>query len=124
MSTNSSNEWRKQLAWGLVLIAVGIAIFLQKMDLIELYTMWHYWPLFIVVAGAIKMITYTRAGEFTSGLWTVLVGLWLYAVFEHMFGLTFRNSWPLVIIACGAVMILEPLIKNRNADSEELANEK
>ena len=125
MSTNSSNEWRKQLAWGLVLIGVGVAILFQKMDLIELYSLWHYWPLFIVVAGAIKMLTYTRANEFTSGLWTVIVGLWLLAIFQdHMWGLTFRNSWPVVIIACGAVMIIEPFIKDRKASTEELPNEK
>ena len=124
MSSKSSNEWRKQLAWGLVLIAVGVAILVQKMDWFEFYTLWQYWPLFIVVAGAIKMITYTRAKEFTSGLWTVLVGLWLHAVFGDMFGLTFRNSWPLVIIAFGLMMIIEPLIKDRLTVDEELANEK
>ncbi len=124
MSTNSSNEWRKQLVWGLVLIVVGVSILVQKMDWFEFYSLWHYWPLFIVAAGAIKMVTYTRAKEFTSGLWTVLVGLWLWAVMEHMFGLTFRNSWPLVIIACGAMMIVEPFIKDRITADEELANEK
>ncbi len=96
---NSSNEWRKQLAWGLVLIGVGIAILFQKMELIELYTLWRYWPLFIVVAGAIKMLTYTRSKDFTSGLWTV-------------------------IIACGAVMIIEPFIKDRTESTKELPNEK
>ncbi|MES2901685.1 MAG: DUF5668 domain-containing protein [Pseudomonadota bacterium] len=124
MNKNPYGDWRKQLAWGLILIAVGVSMFLQKMDLIDFYSLWHYWPLFIVAAGAIKMITYSRASEFTSGLWTVLVGLWLHAVFEHLFGLTFRNSWPLVIIACGAVMIIKPLIKDRAEANEELAHEK
>ena len=124
MSTHSYNDWRKQLAWGLILIAVGLAVFLQKMDVIEFFSLWHHWPLFVVAIGAVKMITYTRPGEFTSGLWTVLLGLWLHFVFEGMFGLTFRNSWPLVIIACGAVMIIEPLVKDRNDNDKELANEK
>ena len=124
MSKNGANEWRKQLAWGLVLIAVGVVILVKKMDWFEFYTLWHYWPLFIVVAGAIKMVTYTRAKEFTSGLWTVLVGLWLFAVFEDMFGLTWYNSWPFVIIASGVTMILEPIIKKRFAPNEEPGHEK
>ena len=124
MNTESSYEWRKQLMWGLALVGVGVTIFLDKMDYIEIEGLWHYWPLVLVVLGVNKMIGYPTAKHFSSGLWTVFMGLWLFAVFEHMFGLTFRNSWPFVIIACGVSMILEPVIKRRFASNEESDNEK
>jgi hypothetical protein len=51
-----------------------------------------------------------------SGFWLVLVGLWLFAVLEQLFGLTFRNSWPIFIIAAGVQMVVRPL---RSARSEQ-----
>lgn len=124
MSTDKSYQWRKQLMWGLALIAFGVAIFLDQMDLVDIRGLWHYWPLLLVIAGVNKMIGYPTAKDFTSGLWSVLIGLWIFAVFEDMYGLTWRNSWPFVIIVTGVTIILEPLIKKRFAPNEELKNEK
>jgi hypothetical protein len=119
VNTENSYEWRRQLLWGLVLIGVGVTIFLDQMDIIQVEGLWHYWPLLLVISGINKMIGYPTAKHFTSGLWTMFMGLWLFAVTEHEFGLTFGNSWPLPIIACGITMVLEPLIKKRFAPNEE-----
>ncbi len=124
MKLDTSYEWRRQFMWGLLLIVVGVTIFLDQMDLIEIRSVWHYAPLLLVVFGINKMIGYPTAKHFTNGLWEVFIGLWLFAVFEDMYGLTFRNSWPFVIIASGISMILEPIIKKRFAPNEELGNEK
>lgn len=120
----TSYEWRRQLVWGVVLVIVGVTFVLRQMDLIEIDGLWHYWPLLIVISGINKMIGYPTARHFTSGLWQVFLGLWLFAVLDHMFGLTFRNSWPFLIIACGVSMILEPVIKQRFPSYEESRNEK
>ena len=119
VNTENSYEWRRQLLWGLVLIGVGITFFLGQMDIVDVRGLWHYWPLLLVVSGINKMIGYPTAKHFTSGLWSMFMGLWLYAALEHEFGLTFGNSWPLPMIACGITMVLEPLIKKRFAPNEE-----
>lgn len=125
MNTESSSyAWRKQLMWGVVLVIIGVTFALDQMDLIDIHGLWHYWPLLIVVLGINKMIGYPTAKHFTSGLWSVFLGLWLFAVFEHMFGLTFGNSWPFLVIACGVSMILEPIIEKRFPSYEESRNEK
>ncbi len=124
MKTESSYEWRKQLMWGLVMVGAGVTLFLGQADLIEVDHLWHYWPLLMVVFGINKMIGYPTAKHFASGLWSVFIGLWLFATFEHMFGLTFWNSWPFFIIAGGVSMIIEPFIERRFAPNEEHRNEK
>ena len=124
MSIESSYQWRKQVMWGLVLIGVGLVIFLDQMGYVEARGLWHYAPLVLVDFGINKMIGYPTARDFTSGLWMMFMGVWIFAVLEHMFGLTFRNSWPFVIIASGISMILEPLIKRRFAANEEISHEK
>lgn len=124
MSTGKSYEWRRQVMWGVVLIMVGITVFLHQMDLIELNGIRHYWPLILVVFGINKMVGYPTAKHFSSGLWLVFIGLWLFACFEHFFGMTFRNSWPIIIVASGVSMIIEPLIQKRFGPHEESGNEK
>lgn len=123
MHSNSSYEWRRQLVWGLVIVGVGVALFLDSMEVIELESLWHYAPLLLVVLGMNKMVGYPTARHFTNGLLEMIVGLWLFAVFERMYGLTFWNSWPVLVIAFGVKIAIEPWIRARFAQ-ESLPEQK
>lgn len=124
MGMNSSYHWRRQLMWGLVLVGVGTAFLLDRLNLFDVDELWHYWPLVMVVAGINRMIGYPTPHEFSSGLGWVCIGIWLFATFEGMFGLNFRNSWPFLIIAWGVKLILEPFIRSRFAANLESSDEK
>jgi hypothetical protein len=115
VNNNHSYHWRKQLMWGLLLIGLGGAFLLDQVGLVEIVEIWHYWPLILVVIGINKMIGFPTAADFTGGLWTMFIGVWLFANFEHMFGLNFYNSWPYLIIAWGVTLILKPFIRERFA---------
>jgi uncharacterized membrane protein YjjP (DUF1212 family) len=65
------------------------------------------------VAGINQTIGYPSAREFVNGLWTVFIGLWLFAMFEGLFGLTWFNSWPLFIIVGGIGMAIRPIAERR-----------
>ena len=119
MNTENSYAARKQIMWGLVLIAVGVIFLLDRMDIVEVHSLWQYWPLMIVAAGINQTIGYPSAREFSNGLWTVFIGLWLFAVFEGILGLTFRNSWPLFLLMWGLQMVLSPLVNRRFPQSKE-----
>jgi hypothetical protein len=119
MGTEHSYTTRKQIMWGLVLIALGVIFLLDRMDIVEAETLWHYWPLLLVVAGINQTIGYPSAHQFRNGLWTIFTGLWLFAVFENLFGLTFRNSWPLFLLMGGVLMVLTPVFNRRFPQSKE-----
>ncbi len=126
MNDIHSYQWRKQILWGLLLVAIGAVLLLQQFDLVDVYDLWHYWPLSLVVLGLNRMIGYPTARDFTSGLWTLFIGLWLFANLEGMFGMTFYNSWPYLIIAWGVTLILRPFIRERfaiNAPTGESSRE-
>ncbi|WP_229458566.1 LiaF transmembrane domain-containing protein [Massilia glaciei] len=109
--------------WGLLLVGLGAAIFLHIIGYLHFWDLWHYWPLVLVVIGVNKMIGFPTARHFTSGLWTLFIGVWLFFTFEGLFGLTLKNSWPFVIIAYGIGMILEPFIKARFPENPESDHE-
>ena len=110
MTSDTRYAWRRQMVWGVVIIVVGLTLVLDRMEMVELVTVWHYWPLIIVVGGMNKLVGYPSARHFSDGIWTILVGLWMFAVVEKMFGLTWFNSWPLLIIAFGIKLVIEPLV--------------
>lgn len=124
MNTVTSYEWRRQAMWGLVLVAVGLTIFLDRMDMVDIGDLWHYWPLVLLIVGVNKMIGYPTPKHFTSGLWNVFIGIWLFISLEGMYGLSFSNSWPFLVIAWGVTLILEPFIKARFSPNQEYRNEK
>ena len=119
MGTEHSYTTRKQIMWGLVLIALGVIFLLDRMDILEAETLWHYWPLLLVVAGINQTIGYPSARQFRNGLWTIFTGFWLFAVFENLFGMTFRNSWPLFLLMWGVLMVLTPFFNRRFPQSKD-----
>lgn len=124
MGTEQNYTTRKQIMWGLVLIGLGVIFLLDRMDILDASSVWHYWPLLLVVVGINQTIGYPSAREFRNGLWTIFVGLWLFAVFEGLFGLTFRNSWPLFLLMAGAQLILAPVLARRFSDATPESREK
>lgn len=113
MKSEASYHLRRQVLWGLMLVGLGVAFLLDQMGYVEIRALWHYAPLLLVVIGINQTIGYPNAREFSSGLWTVFIGLWLFAVFEGLWGLTFRNSWPLFIIITGVTMAIRPIAERR-----------
>ncbi len=113
MNSEASYHLRRQVLWGLLLIGLGVAFLLDQLDIYEVDRLWHYAPLLLVVAGINQTIGYPSAREFVNGLWTVFIGLWLFAMFEGLFGLTWWNSWPLFIIVGGIGMAVKPIAERR-----------
>jgi hypothetical protein len=89
--------------WGVLLIAGGTALLLQRLGIAD--TSWiirMYWPLFIVLVGLSKLV---HRRSLWAGLWMIAVGSWLQAVTLHLYGLTYSSSWPLLLVILGAGMI-------------------
>jgi hypothetical protein len=122
MHTEEAYRLRKHVVWGLLLIVVGSVVLLDRLYYIDSGPLWHYWPLLLVVVGINQTIGYPNAREFGNGLWIVFIGLWLFACFEHVYGLTFGNSWPLFILAAGVKMVARPLIERRFSQTHALNN--
>jgi hypothetical protein len=124
MDLQKSYDWRRQLLWGLFLIGLGTAFLFDRMDMFDMLTLWQYWPMLFVFLGINKMIGAPSARHVASGLRTVFTGLWLFACFQHLYGMTFHNSWPLLLIVWGATMVITPFLKTRLEQNTEYSNEK
>lgn len=105
---------RKQFLWGLLLICFGALVLMERTDLLDVAELWHYWPAYLpillVVFGINKLLTPTSAKQVLGGLWLIFLAGWLYVSYEELWGLSFYNSWPALLIAWGVGLVLEPLL--------------
>jgi hypothetical protein len=95
----------KPLIWGLFLIALGGLFLFERFDLMSLHSIGRYWPVILIMIG-ISQLTERRFG---SSINYVLSGFWFLAVQLHWYGLTYRNSWPLLLVGIGAGMVVRSL---------------
>ena len=90
------------LTTGLILIAVGVTFLIG--DFGDMVRMW--WPMILVLVGIPRLL---NARTLWSGLWLIAIGTWLQLVRLHLFGLSYRSSWPLLLIFIGAGVALRAL---------------
>jgi predicted membrane protein len=90
------------VAWGLLLVLVGVALLLDHMGIVPFFHVYRFWPLLVVLFGAMNIATQSSRG---FGVVMVVVGLLLQLNTLAVIHLTFRDFWPLVIIAVGVIMI-------------------
>ena len=86
-----------------------MAYLLQRDDPAAVGELWRYWPLVLIAFGINSMLPPTHGRRFVDGLSQALFGAWFFATYEGIWGLTFRNSWPLLIIVVGLGLVLQPL---------------
>eukprot|EP01030_Chromulinospumella_sphaerica_P014016 gene14016-13807_t len=125
MTVQTAYRWRKQMIWGIVMIAAGGALLLDQIELIQLEfniaRLWRYWPWLLVISGVIKMIPPTTAKHFSNGLWEIFFAGWWYVSFNRIWGVGFGETWPALLIAWGVCLMLRPLLDNIHASIKEQA---
>ncbi len=110
MSNNMLKPTRKSrsnIEFGLILVAVGTFFLLAKYDYIDFRL--HWWlicSVFVSGFGLLALIRAKSAGETVSALFQIFVGVWLYLCFEKIWGFSFQNSWPWMLIAYGASHVI------------------
>ncbi|HXA47820.1 MAG TPA: DUF5668 domain-containing protein [Burkholderiaceae bacterium] len=108
----STHHNRKRTLWGVVLIAVGVLFLLDRMDIYQVSEIWRLWPFVIAVAGLVEILSATRLRHVTRGLLNIVLGLWFYAAIENLWGWTFGNSWPILMIVFGISVVLNGLVEH------------
>lgn len=110
-----------QAAFGLVLIAVGIALLLNQLDLIRIRDYFQHWPIAVAslfsLMAVVKLVAPRPERDIKSGVDTLMFVGWFLACYYHWLGLTWLNSWPLIIVAIGVGMIVKALLRVRPGES-------
>jgi hypothetical protein len=103
---------------GLIFIGFGAVMLLTRLDILYLDWHWTYWPLIFIIIGLVKIGNATQRHDLGDGIWWLFIGSWLFVSVNHVWGLSFHNSWPILLIALGIRMIYKSLFVRRPYISE------
>lgn len=113
---NRNREKRTDgIVGGLILIALGVIFLLEQQGLLAFAGITTWWPLFVVAIGLAKLIGGGSGRRRRGGLWLIFVGLWLLANTNHYWGLDWHNSWPIMVIGFGTMLVFGALSDDRSA---------
>ena len=104
---------RRRLLWGIALVLLGSVFLLDRLAWLDLTQFlgpqtrwWHFLPLLLALGGAIAVVSANSVRHVLKGLVKIVLGVWVFACLEHLWDLTFDNSWPVLLIACGLLMLI------------------
>jgi hypothetical protein len=93
------------MVWGITLIVLGSLFLLERAGMIDVPSLGTMWP---AVFGVIALARIAE-GQYGSAVTFVLLGAWFFACEFGWYGLDYGNSWPLVMIAVGAGIVVRAL---------------
>ena len=102
----SGTRGHRNLATGLALILAGALFLLDNLRIVDLRLAWDAWPLFIVIFGVVRLID---SRDRSSGLWLIAIGLWLFVNEYELWGLSYGDSWPLLVVVVGISMVFKAM---------------
>jgi LiaI-LiaF-like transmembrane region len=113
---------------GVILLGVGIAMLLDNTGILRIRLSGLVAPLILIAMGSAIVLDRGcltaarrqreedheprpwprrhRRGGSTGGFWLIGVGVWMLLSQTHMFGLNFGNSWPLLVIFAGLIVVM------------------
>jgi hypothetical protein len=104
MEHNKRNP-HNQLGIGIFLLIVGVALLLENFNVLSVGPVWQFWPVIIIVIGLVRVLDARIVGEYQKAFWELFIGCWLLISELHIFGLHYKNSWPILLIGVGIGML-------------------
>jgi len=92
---------------GVIMIVVGTLFLLQRFDVVPVGRVWQFWPLILIGFGLMNLVRPERGHP---SIFLLLLGIWLQISTLDLFGLDFRNSWPLLIVFVGVSFVFDSLV--------------
>lgn len=107
-STPHPGRARRQMLWGLTLIALGALFFADRTGAVDIGPVWHYWqywPLAVVFAGMVDLVAASGLREVVDAVLVMALGSWMFACLQGLWGWSFASTWPILLVAFGVGMI-------------------
>ncbi|MFZ1979343.1 MAG: hypothetical protein WAV76_15415 [Bacteroidota bacterium] len=101
---SSKGHYSAGIGMGMFFIIVGAALLAGHYTTLPFGDPWRLWPLILIFMGLGRLIE-ARPGRYRRSFSLIYIGSWLLACELNLYGLTFNNSWPIVIIGVGISII-------------------
>jgi len=94
-----------RLFLGLVVIALGLAALLDNLGIIEIDSVWRFWPLVFVAIGLARLLRPAGQPGRGAGFVFLLIGVWLLLAKLDLMPWRLRDLWPVILLLIGARLV-------------------
>ena len=105
MFPHHHRSYASRIGVGAFLILVGALLLIGRFAYIPIPNPWHLWPLIMIVICLAKLIDAEYGWEYRKAVWWLFFGSWLLISELQLFGLSFHNSWPILLVGIGISMV-------------------
>lgn len=112
-------QGRHRILWGVLIIAIGVIFLIDRTELFMVGNLATFWPIVMLVFGVARLVPPTTPRHVASGIWSILFAAWFFVSYNRLWGLTFHNSWPVLIIISGLSMVIRAFMVKYSATQEE-----
>jgi predicted membrane protein len=113
METKSSFRITPQFMLGLLVVAFGVLLTLDNLDIIEARYILRYWPVILVIYGGMKIFLPDTTASRFWGMVVAFIGLALLADKLYIFDFQLWDFWPLLLVALGGMMLWRTSTRSR-----------
>jgi hypothetical protein len=120
MKYHSEHKRRGAIAFGAMVLTAGVILLLANFGMIDMRPYWQYWPMILIALALSKIVFPEHRKEFAEGFWLLTIGAWLQVSTLQWYGLTFANSWPMLLVGFGVHLMLKPAKSSRHCGGVEV----
>jgi len=104
ISMATSNRLTTQLVAGVLGVVFGLLFTLDNLEVIDISEYLMYWPVLLVLLGAVKLLQPETAGKVWGGVFVILGGVLLFRSLD-LYYIRFRDFWPLLLVLVGGALL-------------------
>ena len=111
---DSGVRFTPQLLVGLIVIAVGVLMTLDNLQVVDAARYLRFWPAALILLGLVK-IWHSREGMGGSfgGFIFVVIGAWLLLEQTALVHISFWDMWPALLVAFGIFLVWQGMASPR-----------
>ncbi len=122
METKRHPAWGAQAIIGVFIVAIGLLITLDNIEVMNAAAWLRFWPLVFVALGGFMTLRADTAGARVWGAAVALIGVLLIARNFEWLSFSIMGLWPLVLILIGGGIVLRSMRSARGISSAQEAS--
>jgi uncharacterized membrane protein (UPF0136 family) len=102
-----------RLVLGLFVVAGGVALTLDNLGYLDMWSVWRYWPVVLIAVGLAKAAQTSAPSSRAAGLGFAFVGTLMLLNSLDILSFDWWKLWPIALVVLGGVMIWGALSRGR-----------